>query len=109
MKKPKISPDCQIVDVFDVLTDPENTAPIIMYNDKGDECEFDQIAVIPMDDGLYCILKPIDFIEGIKENEAVVFEVMCDEPAWLKVVEEEEKACKVFDKYLALLEEQNDD
>ena len=58
------------VDIVDVLLDEENTAPIYMYNDKGEQIEFDQIAVIPYGEKeLYCILKPITKIPGIKETE----------------------------------------
>ena len=97
------------VDIVDVLLDEKNTAPIYMFNDKGEQIEFDQIAVIPYgDDELYCILKPITKINGIKDDEAVVFKVDQDEngEGFLKVEEREEVAIAVFDQYYNLIEEQ---
>lgn len=97
------------VDIVDVLLDENNTAPIYMYNDKGDQIEFDQIAVIPMgEDDLYCILKPITKVPGIKDDEAVVFKVEQDEngDGFLRVEDKEEVAIAVFDQYYNLVEEE---
>lgn len=96
------------VDLLDVLLDENNTAPIIMYDEKGNALKFDQIAVIPYgEEELYCILKPITKIEGIKDDEAVVFKVEEDEngEAILKVEEKEEVAISIFDQYYNLIEE----
>ena len=98
------------VDIVDVLLDENNTAPIYMYNDKGEQIEFDQIAVIPYgEDELYCILKPITKVPGIKDDEAVVFKVEQDEngDGFLKVEEREEIAIAIFDQYYNLIEESN--
>ena len=98
------------VDILDVLLDENNTAPIYMHNDKGDQIEFDQVAVIPYgEDDLYCILKPITKIPGIKDDEAVVFKVEQDEngDGFLRVEDREEVAIAVFDQYYNLLEESN--
>ena len=98
------------VDIVDVLLDEENTAPIYMYNDKGEQIQFDQIAVIPYgeDDDLYCILKPITKIPGIKDDEAIVFKVEEDEngDGFLKVEDREEIAIAIFDQYYNLIEEE---
>lgn len=97
------------VDIVDVLLDEENTAPIYMYNDKGEQIEFDQIAVIPYgEDELYCILKPITKVPGIKDDEAIVFKVEEDEngEGFLKVEEKEEVAIAIFDQYYNLIEEE---
>ena len=98
------------VDILDVLLDEKNTAPIYMTNDKGEQIEFDQVAVIPYgDNDLYCILKPITKIPGIKDDEAVVFKVEQDEngEGYLKVEDKEEIAIAIFDQYYNLLEEAN--
>lgn len=100
------------VDILDVLLDENNTAPIYMYNDNGDQIEFDQIAVIPYgEEDLYCILKPITKVPGIKDDEAVVFKVEQDEngEGFLKVEDREEVAIAVFDQYYNLIEEANGD
>lgn len=96
------------VDLLDVLLDEKNTAPIFMYDEKGKQLEFDQVAVIPYgEDSLYCILKPITKIDGVKDDEAIVFLVDEDAngEAILKVEEREEVAIAVFDQYYNLVEE----
>ena len=96
------------VDILDVLLEDENCAPIIMYNDKGECLKFDQIAVIPYgEDDLYCILKPITKISGIKEDEAIVFQVLQDEESgmgYLKVEESKKISMEIFEQYYDLIE-----
>lgn len=97
------------VDLLDVLLDENNKAPIYMYDDKGNQLEFEQVAVIPYgEDDLYCILKPITKIEGVKDDEAIVFLVAEDEngESILKVEDREEVAISVFDQYYNLVEEE---
>ena len=96
------------VDLLDVLLDETNTASIYMYDDNGRQLQFEQVAVIPYgDDDLYCILKPITKIEGIGDDEAIVFKVNTDEKgeAILKVEANERIAIEIFDRYYTLLEE----
>ena len=97
------------VDLLDVLLDEKNTAPIFMFDDKGNQLKFEQIAVIPYgDNDLYCILKPITKIDGIKDDEAIVFLVAEGEDgsAVLKVEDREEIAIAIFDQYYDLVEEE---
>lgn len=99
------------VDLLDVLLDENNTAPLYMTDEKGKQLKFDQVAVIPYgEDLLYCILKPITKIDGIADDEAIVFRV--DEDAngnATLVVEEDEKiAISVFDQYYSLVEEEEE-
>lgn len=96
------------VDLLDVLLDETNTAPIFMCDSNGRQLEFEQVAVIPYgDDDLYCILKPITKIEGIGDDEAIVFKVDTDEngEANLKVEANERMDIEIFDRYYTLLEE----
>lgn len=100
------------VDLLDVLLDEKNTAPIYMFDERGNRLEFDQVAVIPYgEDQLYCILKPITKIPGINDDEAIVFYVDEDEKgeAILRVEEREEIAIKIFDQYYSLVEEAEKD
>ena len=50
-----------------------------MYNENDEPYEFEQIAVIPLNNGdkqdLYAILLPVTPLAGIEEDEALVFEV----------------------------------
>lgn len=99
------------VDLLDVLLDENNKEPIVFMDETGKKLAFEQVAVIPYDvrkeTRLYCVLKPIDKIDGINDDEAIVFLVDTDEDgnSVIKVEEDEEIAIAVFDKYYDLLEE----
>ncbi len=102
--------DIMKVDIREILLDDDNTAPIYLYNDGGERIEFEQIAVIPMGEELYCILKPITKVPGIKDDEAVVFKVEDNEfgESYLRVEDNEETAIKVFCAYYDLVSEDFD-
>ena len=99
------------LDLLDVLLDQENREPIVLMDETGKEMTFEQVAVIPYEvrkeTRLYCVLKPLDKIEGIADDEAIVFLVDQDSQgnSIIKVEEDEEIAISVFDKYYDLLEE----
>ena len=96
------------VDLLDVLLDEKNTMPTFMYDTNGRQFVFEQVAVIPYgDDDLYCILKPITKVDGIGDDEAVVFKVDTDEDgeAILRVESNERIAIEIFDRYYALFKE----
>ncbi len=98
-------------DLLDVLLDPDNREPIVFTDAEGKNYTFEQVAVIPLDreDGdqdLYCVLKPLDGLEGIAANEAIVFAVDFDDDdnaSSVHVEEDNAIAKKVFDKYYELL------
>ncbi|MBE7073843.1 MAG: DUF1292 domain-containing protein [Clostridiales bacterium] len=99
------------VDILDVLLDQDNKEPIVLMDEKGKQLAFEQVAVIPYEvrkeKRLYAVLKPLDKIEGIGEDEAIVFFIDEDDEgnSVIKVEEDEEVAIAVFDKYYDLLEE----
>lgn len=96
------------VDLLDVLLDENNTAPIYMYDETGRQLKFEQVAVIPYgEEDLYCILKPLTKLDGIADDEAIVFKVDEDEngEAILKVEADEQVAISIFDQYYNLVEE----
>lgn len=99
------------VDLLDVLLDRENCEPIPLQDENGKIINFEHVAVIPYDvEGqdrlLYVVLKPLDKIDGIKEDEAVVFKVVYPNGVTaLALEDDEERAIEVFEKYYDLLEE----
>ncbi len=112
MAEKKTDNQPQPIDLLDVLLDQENRDPIVLMDEKGKQLTFEQVAVIPYgvdgeDKNLYCVLKPMDKLDGIADDEAIVF--LVDEDAngntILRVEENEEVAIAVFDKYYDLLEE----
>ena len=93
-------------DILDVILDESNVDPIPLQDEKGNRISFEQVAVVPYKQKIYVILKPIDKIEGIADDEAVVF--VADEsvsPTVLRVEQNQEIAVKIFDEYYNLVDE----
>ena len=93
------------ISVVDMLLDPDNESPITCVNDKGEVIKLDQIAVIPLKDKLYAILKPITKIEGVADDEALVFSVDVEEDT-IEIISDFDLIDKVFDVYYDLLEKE---
>ena len=93
------------------LLDENNTDPIILYDENDQEVEFEQIAIIPLNDSLYAILKPVEEMEGVAEDEAVVFALETDEEGdeVLSVVEDDAEIDAVFDEYYKMLRESEEE
>lgn len=96
------------IDILDVLLDEDNEDPIVLYDEAGKPFKFDQVAVIPFEEKLFAILKPIDEIAGVADDEAIVFVVNeGEEGATTLIIETDEAlAMRVFDEYYRLLDEQ---
>ncbi|MCM1533664.1 MAG: hypothetical protein NC099_03315 [Corallococcus sp.] len=98
-------------DLLDILFDKENKEPIVLVDENGKKLAFEQVAVIPYDVNddkvLYVVLKPISQIDGIADDEAIVFKVDEDKygNAFLRVEDDELTAIEIFNKYYDLLEE----
>ena len=96
---------------IDCLFDESNTDPIVLYNEKGEPVEFDQIAIIPIEEKAYAILKPLKEMEGIGEDEALVFEVVETEDEeqedYLALVTDVDTIDRVFKVYDNLIDEEN--
>lgn len=95
------------LDILDILLDEENDAPVTLYDEKDNPIEFDQVAIIPLEEKLFAILKPIDEMEGVSDDEAIVFLIdeNVDGEAELVVETDEALAMRVFDEYYRLLDE----
>lgn len=98
----------QEVDLLDILLDEDNEEPITLYDENSKPVKFDQVAIIPLDDKLYAILKPLDEIPGVADDEAIVFAINENEvgETTLVVETDEPVAMRVFDEYYKLLDEQ---
>jgi len=92
------------------ILDENNVENIILYNEKDEPFEFEQIAIIPLEeDGkqdLYAILLPVTPLAGISEDEAVVFEVN-ERENLIRVCEDESIIDRVLTEYERLLDEGN--
>ena len=111
-KKVNNKEEVQAEDLLDILLDKDNKEPITLMDEKGKQISFEQIAMIvhevKKEKKLFAILKPIDKIEGLGENDAIVFLVDQDKDGntILKIEEDEDVAMDVFDEYYDLLEEE---
>ena len=96
------------MDHLDVLFDENNFDPIVLADDNGDSYNFEQVAIIPMDNETYVILKPMDKMEGVEDDEAFVFKITKDENGESRLVIEDndEIGEKVFNEYYKLLDEE---
>ena len=89
------------------LFDPENMDPIIMVDEEGNEVEFEQIAILPYEGGIYALLKPLAPLEGVGEDEAIVFAIEeQDGEANLAIVDDLAIIDGVFDLYESLVSDE---
>lgn len=91
------------------ILDENNVDNIVLYNEKDEPFEFEQIAIIPLDqeDGsqkLYAILLPVTKLPGIADDEAVTFELNEQEGS-IRVCEDDATIDKVLQEYEKLLAE----
>lgn len=103
MSKKDVSP-------IDMLFDENNKDNIVLYDDKNNEVEFEQIALIPIEEKIYAILRPLGGEEPLAEDEALVFAIEeVDDEDVLIPEEDNDVVDQVFDKYYELLKEQGVD
>lgn len=92
--------------LIEILLDENNNDDIVLYDENDKATTFAQIAIIPIDEELYVILKPVDEVEGIEDDEALVFKVNeDDEENPLELCVDMKMADKVFKEYYKLLDE----
>ncbi len=89
------------------LLDENDLGTIVLFDENDKEVEFEQIAIIPYEDEVYAILKPVKEMEGVAEDEAIVFLLDADDDSddVLSVVEDDAVIDAVFDAYYKLLDE----
>jgi len=98
---------------IDCLFDENDTSAISLFNEKGEEVKFEQIALIPLNDKIYAILKPTNKMEFIGEDEALVFEVVQNEDEkdgsveeYLNLVSDIDTIDKAFAEYNKLVDDE---
>ena len=89
-----------------MILDEDCNDNIVLFDEDGESTEFEQIAVIPLDGKLYCILRPIDMPE-LDEDEAFVFSITeDDEEGAIDLVEDDDIVEEVFELYYTLLDDE---
>lgn len=101
-----LGPEIPELTVLDYLLDEENDKPIVLFDENDKAVRFDQVAIIPLEDKLFAILKPIDPLADVADDEAIVFRIQEDEPVESQLVVETDEALamRVFDEYYKLLD-----
>ena len=100
----------EVMTEIDKILDEECTDNIVLYDENNKETEFEQVALIPKDEKIYVILKPVTKIEGVADDQALVLVIdeINDEDC-LFIVDDEQIITEVFNDYYKLLEEYNED
>lgn len=77
----------------------------VTISDKdGKEIEFVPIAIVDFEESYYAVLQPVTPVEGVGENE-VMFFYIDEENDCLTYVEDESLMVSLFDEFMAMLEE----
>lgn len=94
--------------IADILLDEENDENIVLFDENDQPCEFEQIAVVPMNGKIYAILKPVDCMEEVGEDEALVFCLEeCDGDYELVIETDNEIGEAVFASYYSMFEDED--
>ena len=88
----------------DRLFDENNEERIFVKDNEGKEIEFEQVAVVDYNENYYAVLQPVTPIEGVSEDEVLVF-LIDEEKDCLIYVEDDETIDGVNEEFLAMLEE----
>lgn len=93
------------MDVLEMLLDENCNDNITLYDEDGEPMEFEQIAMIPIEEDTYFILRPIG-MEELEDDLAFVFKLIeSEDGAGIDLVDDDEIADLVFEQYYALFEE----
>ena len=100
-----------VINPIDAIFDENNNDVIILFNENGEEMSFEQIAVIPLSEKVYVILKPIKPMEGLGEDEGLVFSIEQNEnnEDYLMLTVDEDIIDAVFTVYDALVAAEYDE
>lgn len=108
MKEEEKNVEMEEKTVFEQLFDPEDASNVVLYDENEQPVEFEQIAIIPIKEEVYAVLRPVKKMEGLEEDQAIVF--LLDETnegdEVLSVVDNDETIDLVFEEYERLFREQ---
>ena len=84
---------------YEKIIDPNNLENIVITNSKGDSFELEQIALIPLHDTGYAILKPLKpELLNMDQDEPLIFKLN-DEEEIIELCTDINVINKVFEKY----------
>ena len=86
--------------ILDVLFNQENTEPVCLTDANGRNLKLEQVFAIKMEEQAYCILAPINKVEGLEDGVALVFTPVGEA---LRLETDRETVAKVFGAYYEAL------
>jgi uncharacterized protein YrzB (UPF0473 family) len=100
-----------VINPIDTIFDENNNDVIILSNERGEQIDFEQIAVVPIAEKVYVILKPVNPMEGLGEDEGLVFSIEQNEEGveYLALTLDEEIIDAVFTVYDELVAAEYDE
>lgn len=95
-----------MTDKLDDVLEQEDDIVTLLSAD-GEEVDFVEIAGIALDGKFYAVLQPVELLEGMEEDEALVFEVgrNADGSDNFTIVTDDDIIDAVFEEYNRLLDE----
>ena len=88
------------------VADEDNEDVLTLAGPDGEEVDFIEIAGISLGDKYYSILQPVELLDGMEEDEALVFEVTeGEEGDNFQLVLDDDIIDQVFAEYDKLLDE----
>ena len=96
-------------DLGTVVDEEEYDDIVTLLSADGEEVDFVEIAGIAYGGEFYAILQPVELLEGMEDDEALVFKVSRGEDGedHFDIVLDDEIIDGVFDEYEKLLEQAN--
>ncbi|MCL2587136.1 MAG: DUF1292 domain-containing protein [Firmicutes bacterium] len=89
------------VSLLKQLLDEKNDDNIFLFDEAGESVELEQIAIIPHNDELFALLRPLD----ADEDAAAVFRIITDDEESIESVEDEDLAMQILKMYNEQIEE----
>ena len=90
--------------IFDILYDDNDDENVVLSNEKGEEVEFEQVAIFEIDGNDYAMLHPVTEIEGVDEDMVMLF-LLDEEKGRITVVKDQNILDEAYAIYEELLEE----
>ena len=87
--------------VIETLLDADDDSNISLYDEDGNEVEFEQIATVPYLGETYSILRPVGAVDGFEEGDMAVFmlDLIDRESDNILTVQDEDLAAAIFAEY----------
>ena len=92
-------------DMLDRIYDEENNDVVLLRNENGEDIAFEQIALVPKQESVYIILNPVQPMDGLGEDEGLVF-LVNEGLKRFELVVDEKIIDEVFTVYDQLVEEE---